>query len=270
MIVNTGLLPIKEGAACYRFPYNTFPALSELYKSSCDIIPGNLSVWNQRYMNIAYNIKDSYTVKSKDVLTGDDKLIFQQYSKIYDEYEYSMILTISTHTPFQSTSEKSSLILPKDMPEDMANYIKSFHYTDSCMKNVLDNIQTDSILRNSTIVITSDHSIFPQNKRDIFDKYCKENNLDYNIKENYCPLIIYSPKIKEKTIIDKIAYQMDIYPTILNLIDCENYYFKGFGIDLLNKEAYNNRPITEEEAFELSNKIIESNYFKNHKNSTTH
>ena len=63
---------------------------------------------------------------------------------------------------------------------------------------------------------------------------------------------------------------MDIYPTILNLIDCENYYFKGFGIDLLNKEAYNNRPITEEEAFELSNKIIESNYFKNHKNSTTH
>lgn len=106
MIVNTGLLPIKEGAVCYRFSNNTFPALSKLYQSSCNIIPGNQSVWNQRYMNIAYNIKDSYTIKTKDVSVGDDQIILQKYSKIYDKYEYSMILTISTHTPFESISEK--------------------------------------------------------------------------------------------------------------------------------------------------------------------
>lgn len=154
------------------------------------------------------------------------------------------------------------------MPKDMANYMKSFHYTDSCMKDVLENIQTDSILKNSTIVITSDHSIFPQIKRDEFDKYCKGNDLAYKVTENYCPLIIYSPNIKEKIIVDELAYQMDIYPTILNLIGCENYYFKGFGINLLNKELYDNRPITEEEAYDLSDKIIQSNYFKKIENNT--
>ena len=91
MIINTGLLPIEQGAACYRFPHHRYPSLSELYSSSCNIIPGSLSVWNQAYMNQVYCIGDSYTVSSgNNALDGDDIFIFQKYLEIYKSYSLSL------------------------------------------------------------------------------------------------------------------------------------------------------------------------------------
>ena len=83
-------------------------------------------------------------------------------------------------------------------------------------------------MKNAVIVITGDHTVFPQSRRDEFSKYCNEKQLDYKVSDNYCPLIIYSPDIKEKKVVDDVAYQMDIYTTILHSINCENYYWKFF------------------------------------------
>jgi phosphoglycerol transferase MdoB-like AlkP superfamily enzyme len=77
------------------------------------------------------------------------------------------------------------------------------------------------------------------------------------------PLIIYSPKITKNTRYTKDAYQMDIYPTYQALLGVENYRWKGFGINLLSDttEIELKRPITEDEAFILSDKLIRNNYF---------
>ena len=62
----------------------------------------------------------------------------------------------------------------------------------------------------------------------------------------------------------KTTYQMDAYPTILHLIGCEDYYWKGFGVNLLDSVARNNRPISEQEAFILSDKLIRANWFESY------
>ena len=54
---------------------------------------------------------------------------------------------------------------------------------------------------------------------------------------------------------------MDIFPTILNVIGCEDYYWNGFGINLLEKDT-NNRKIEDYPALELSDKLHQANYFK--------
>ena len=79
--------------------------------------------------------------------------------------------------------------------------------------------------------------------------------------KTFTPLIIYSPQIKENVQVTDTCYQMDIYPTILHLIGCKDYYWKGFGVNLMDSVARHNRPITEQEAYELSDKLIRSNYF---------
>ena len=91
--------------------------------------------------------------------------------------------------------------------------------------------------------------------------------MELSVEEAYCPLIVYSPKINGNINITDIAYQMDIYPTILHLIGCEDYYWKGFGVNLLDSVARKNRPITEDEAFELSDKIIRADYFRTYLDS---
>ncbi len=255
MIVNTGFLPINEGAVCYRYPMNHFPSISKNYKRTAAIVPGSLSVWNQKYMSDSYGITDNYETSTND---AD---IFNKLIEIYPYNEYTLAITMSSHSPFNSCPNQD-VNVPSDMPELMQNYLKSINFMDENLGNFLSFIESDSILQNSTIVITGDHTIFPSEIRKEFSDYCKANNLDYKVEENYCPLIIYSPNIKEKTIVDEVAYQMDIYPTILHVIGAEDYYWKGFGVNLLDSVARQNRPISPEDAFELSDKLIRANYFK--------
>ena len=256
MIVNTGLLPTTEGAVCFRFPNNTFPAVSKLYDKTFNIIPGGQTVWNQAHMNTAYGIKDNFDGPF------NDRLLVKQFMDEYKKYDYGMLLTMATHSPFTRFIDFANITMPSDMPSYMANYLKSFNYTDSRIKPLLDAIKNDDYLKNAVIVITGDHTVFPQSRRDEFSKYCNEKQLDYKVSDNYCPLIIYSPDIKEKKVVDDVAYQMDIYTTILHSINCENYYWKGFGINLLD-ENRNKRQISADEALELSDKLHQANYFKN-------
>ena len=257
MIVNTGLLPINQGATCYRFPSNTFPAFSKFYLNPLGLIPGNPGVWNQGRMSEAYGIR-----KSIYDSMSNDSILFARLNHYYSQHDYLLAITMASHSPFLLNASKSDLTLSEGMPTTMGNYLRCISYTDKQLKQFLSAVQSDSILQNSTIVITGDHTIFPSEMRKEFLDYCKTNNLDYKVEEAYCPLIIYSPNIKEKTIVDEEAYQMDIYPTILHVIGAEDYYWKGFGVNLLDSVARRNRPISPEDAFELSDKLIRANYFK--------
>lgn len=261
MIVNTGLLPISNGATCFKYPMNTYPSLSDCYKYTAAVVPGDLSTWNQKRMSDAYHIFDNH------VANPNDKDIVAVYDSIKNNYNYNLVITISSHAPFKEAAKKCNILLPDNMPNIMLNYIKSINYMDEQLGAILTQIDTCEYLRNSVVVITGDHNIIPDGDRNEFAKYCNSNNVDYSVAEPYCPLIIYSPDIKGPVIIEDVCYQMDIYPTILHLIGCEDYYWKGFGVNLLDSVARKNRPITEDEAFELSDKIIRADYFRTYLDS---
>jgi phosphoglycerol transferase MdoB-like AlkP superfamily enzyme len=256
MIINTGLLPTKEGAVCFRFPRNTFPSLSKLYETSFNVIPGGQTVWNQSLMNTAYGIKDNFDGSL------NDKDLIEQFIEKYNKYDYGMMLTMSTHSPFNAYAHLSSLSIPAGAPTSFSNYLKSFNYTDQCLATLFSAIESNEKLKNSTVVITADHTVFNKELRDSFNDFCKQNNLSLSItSEGYCPLIIYSPNIEGNKVVNETAYQMDIFPTILNVIGCEDYYWNGFGINLLEKDT-NNRKIEDYPALELSDKLHQANYFK--------
>lgn len=245
MIIQTGLLPLNQGVACMRFASNKYPAISSLYNKSAGIFPGNLTVWNQYVISPAYGIDTSIVHK------GDDITLTQKAIELTNHFDNVMMLTLAMHLPCNSYSEKSSLNISDTVPTLLANYIKSSNYTDMGLKYIVDGILKDSSLVNFTVIITGDHKL--PTDEDFGNTYGYSRLI---------PLIIYSPEIKQKTIITDTCYQMDIYPTILHLIGCEDYYWKGFGVNLLDSAARHNRPITPEEAYDLSDKIIRADYFR--------
>ena len=256
LIFNTGLLPIQHGAVCKRYPHNTFPSLSDIYENAALVQPGDLSVWNQKYMSDSYHIDTNYlSPQSLDHVT------FDMLESIYPKHPYCMAITMATHSPFIACSKYNPLKLPIGMPEYMSNYLRCMHYTDSCWADFLKKVDTDSILQNATICFMGDHIIFDPNMRSTFATYCAENRLDYDVNNAHTAIITYSPNIEGKHIVKEKAFQMDAYSTALHLIGCENYYWKGFGVNLLDSVARDNRPITEQEAFVLSDKLIRANYF---------
>ncbi len=256
IIVNTGLLPINQGAICFLFADNMFPSIADVYDQSRTILPHEITDWNQRRMSPAMHF-DSTLVKS----INDTFLAQSTLENVHRGCSYIQTITLASHIPFEYGEQHSKLDLTPSMPKYMGNYLKSLNCTDAGFKVLFDAFDTDSCLSNTIFVITGDHTIFTQENRDEYSTFCRNNNLDYTVTDAFCPLIIYSPSFSHNIQITDTCYQMDIYPTIMHLIGCEDYYWKGFGVNLLDSTARHNRPISEKEAYELSDKLIRSNYF---------
>lgn len=260
MILNTGLLPISNGSACNDYGNNTFPNFAHFYYESMVIAPS--LTWNQDVVTPQYGYKHLFIPETDNWLKiQDDTLlsVCNQYTTKTKAPYCVQTITISSHTPFNRISH--SIPLEANIPQYMYDYIRMLHYTDSCLGNLLESMQSHDLLKNTTIIITGDHTIFKDQLLREFRPYALKYNLSMKNGKNYVPLIIYSPNISRKTLLEEEYYQMDIYPTIMHLIGCEDYYWKGFGVNLLDSVARHSRSISEQEAYELSDKLIRSNYF---------
>lgn len=257
MLYNTGLLPLQQGVVVNSYSQNVFPSLSDMYRRTTMIQPGELGVWNQYTMNIAYGIDTAYSIPS-----SLDEQSFQRLNSLAGQYDYILTITIASHTPFLACSHYSSLALPEDMPANMRNYLLCLNYTDSCWGSFLQRIDTDSVLHNSVVCFMGDHIIFDPIMRGESQSYCDSKGLDFQPQEAYTAFVAYSPELTQSVVIEEPTYQMDAYPTILHLTGADDYYWRGFGVNLTDTAALHHRPISEQDAYILSDKLIRANYFK--------
>ena len=266
MIENTGLLPLNSGAACMLYGKNIYPNYAHFWSNSIIIDPCANDIWNQPQMTKCYGYSNIFP-NSKNGQTGteDDAVVFeyaiQQLEKLKIEPFCMHVITMSMHAPFTRV-DCPSMMWPDDMPSNLRNYLNAVHYTDNAIAPFLEKLESDSLLANTTIVITGDHTTFSHNLLMEYASFVEKYGYPIPTETSYCPLIIYSPTIKEKTVVDELCYQMDIFPTILHCIGADDYYWKGFGVNLLDSTARHNRQITEDEAYILSDKMIRSDYFR--------
>ena len=233
MLINTGVLPTLEGAACFRFPRNTYPGVMQYIEGkSAMLVPHNVDVWNQQMMSAAYGYDTTAQVSPVDTI-----LFRQVLEYIHIGYKNVQLLTMSTHTPFTSGAALSDLEIEDDKPALKRDYMKAFNAFDYGLNVLLEAIDMDAALQNATVVITGDHNILSKNAS--------------------CPLIIYSPKFERSITYTEECYQMDVYPTLVDVLGIDPCW-QGFGISLL---MGGERKITEEQAYDLSDKMHRANYF---------
>ena len=256
LIVNTGLVPVNTGTVAFKYCYNVFPSLSEMYDNACGIFPHGLSVWNQKQMSDAYGLDSNY------VVSEHDREIFETVVDKAQLHDYVLAITLSSHAPFDIWADSSTLSTPEGMPTLMRDYIKSINFMDAGLGVLLEAMESDSVLQNTVLMITGDHSIFNDEQLGEFRGYVKRAGLDYDLKRHNCPVIVYAPQWEGGITISEPVYQMDIYPTLLNAIGAEDYYWQGFGVDLHDTATIKNRKMPLEDIDALSDRVIRANYFK--------
>ncbi|MCL2074473.1 MAG: sulfatase-like hydrolase/transferase [Marinilabiliaceae bacterium] len=253
LIINTGLLPIYNGIIVHRFQNNFYFSLCKSlqeYNKHAYVVDDDF-VWNQGLMLKSYG----YDLISFN--NGTDYQMCKHATEQIPKKPFLLkIISFASHAPFKELADSSTLLLPKDMPTDISNYIKSVNYTDNALGLLFDGIEKDSTI----IVVVGDHTIFHKEKREQFKQYCIKNNIDIPVEKEFVPLIIYSPEIKERIAVQDTIYQMDIYPTLLHLLNREDYIWQGFGINLLDSTA--NRKISPDDALKLSDAIIRNDYLR--------
>lgn len=262
MIISSGILPISDGVACKKYGNNTFPNYAHFYTNSAIVNPMP-NVWNQKQMTNSYHYQELIEPTSNNE-TWEDETIFEKMADWIRKQNglfCCMGITISTHAPFKYGNEHPYHAI-QNMPSVLQDYLSSIHYTDSCIGTFIVNLQEDGYLNNTIIVITGDHNLF-RNKthfKEITD-YALNNGIDMQAGETYTPLIVYSSDSHKNRVVEDTCYQMDIFPTILHMIGCDNYYWQGFGVNLADTNAQYNRFITETEAYNLSELVLKSDFF---------
>ena len=260
MIDVTGLLPIQDGATCRLYGDNDYPNYANFYFHSAIVNPA-LGMWQQSIVTYSYHFKELIEPR-KPGAWGDKEILetLTEYALQQDSNFCVLGITLSSHMPFTYGSTHPKHVV-EGMPNLMSAYLNCLAYTDSRIGELLNAIQDSPLADNTTIVISGDHTIFRSQNAEM-DKFARENGIPMQTGHTYTPLIIYSPEIEGNIQVADTCYQMDIFPTILHLIGAENYYWHGFGVNLLDSAARNNRPCTEQEAYRLSDLIIRSDYFR--------
>ncbi len=129
------------------------------------------------------------------------------------------VFTASSHHPFAIPDKYS-----KDYPEEGLPIHKCIRYTDMAIGKFFEKASRQPWFNNTIFVLTSDHtnmSDHPEYQSDL-GGFCS-------------PIIIYDPT-REPALLDKVAQQIDIMPTILGMLGYSKEYI-AFGIDVLNTPA---------------------------------
>jgi len=246
LITQTGLLPLSSGVACRQYGDNVYPNLAHFYPNGVVLNPYHVPVWNQRVVTYSYGFRHLFSPRML-VNLSDSVIMERTRSRLTKARVPTMVLTltIDTHTPFRSHRD-SVEFEPGRYSSSEIDYLRSISYTDRHIGYFLAWADTAAVMRNATIVITADHNQFPRVKG-----------------HGLCPLIIRSPRITQ-SVRYQDCLQMDIFPTVLHAIGQSDYAWRGFGVDLLDAQAEEllaNRPIAAKEAYDLSDKLIRTNYF---------
>ncbi|MEK6492574.1 LTA synthase family protein [Myroides odoratimimus] len=149
-----------------------------------------------------------------------DEPFFQFMRRTLNEKEapfFATLFSVSSHEPF-GLPEKYKGKFPKGNLQIHG----PVGYTDYAFKRFFEESKNEPWFENTIFIITADHT-----NQIYYDKY-KEL-----VNRTAIPIMIYTPDERLKGVDNRLAQQMDIYPTILDLIGY-NQPFRSWGSSLIN------------------------------------
>lgn len=249
LLILAGLMPLRSGVYSTLYPGNTYYTLPKASKEinhtrNYLITVDKTKTWNQRGVARAFGIDTilSYPDFEQTEAFGTrktlgDRAFFRQcIDKIergeiwpVGEKAFVQMVTYSGHFPFRLPEELKTVTFSDTIPEMMRDYMTDAHYTDAAIGSFIDYLRTRPDYDSTLVVITGDHEGLANNRRDL----CASKGGDVISKDEFTPLIILNASAAMTY--DGVMGQIDIYPTILELLGLRDYKWHGLGQSILDQ-----------------------------------
>lgn len=220
----TGVNQVSAGGHNMRTLNTTFPERTGLPKSYSIVPPAEIKAFPEFLRARGYyctnNVKTDYQFEEPPTVWDESSATAHWRNRKADQPFFSVFNYMITH--------ESQVWLRKDKPlhvdpskisvppyypdtrtvrQDMARFFSNVIDMDSLVGNLLQQLETDGLLKNTIIFFWSDHGDgLPFSKRELYDRGIK------------VPLVIRFPgKIKAGTREDQLISTIDLAPTVLSL-----------------------------------------------------
>ena len=167
---------------------------------------------------------------------SDNALFCQAVEKmrrgeIWPEGEPALVHLIgySSHNPFRIPEDKRQITLNNEYPERIADYITAVNYVDHALATMIDYIRSRSDSDSTMIVIMGDYEGLGNYRRNALSHPATAGILQ---SDGMIPVIVLNSPVSGR--IDAVAGQVDIYSTLLDLMELRKYGHEGMGQSVLD------------------------------------
>ena len=276
MIYNIGLLPIKDGAAAVRFGDCDYPSLAKALNrnNSFEVICESAGLWNHAQTSVSYGYGQLYHHSHLKNAKGwgEDKALFNASKEIISTSTQPFLAeltTITMHQPYDKLKVSPTWISSlDDIDTNTRNYLEATHYFDNALGAFIRELKDMGVYDNSVIVILSDHNAT--------DDVLIPGHSSPTGQDRYITFIAVNTGRTQN--IDSVFGQIDIFPTILDIMQCD-YDYRGVGHSLLRHDITSaidaqgnvigntNAPEIprQRQAWAISDMVITSRYFNTRK-----
>ncbi|OOC63873.1 LTA synthase family protein [Paenibacillus ihbetae] len=259
-VVNTSFYIPPRGAATQHYADRVLPSLPRLMQSqgydTATFHTNVVEFWNRGELYKALGFNRYY---DKAFFGEDDKLFFGAsddalYTKTAAELKkmhetgkpfYTQVISMSAHHPFTIPEEKYRMTLPERYEGTfVGDYIRAQNYADDALGKFIEQLKKDGIWDDSLVVVYGDHLGLPIYSLDNKDKELMQEiyGREYTSADMInIPLMIHGKGL-EPAVKEQVGGQIDLLPTIANLLGAPLDDQLHFGQDLLNHADSNLLP----------------------------
>lgn len=249
LMICSGLLPLMSGTYSSLYYDNTFYTLQKAMRGlkhsrSYLLTIDKVSTWNQGAVARSFGTDTiiSYHDFKMTEAFGTHKRIgdasfFQQCREKIERGEvwkpgesvYMQFVTYSGHAPFKLPDHLRTITFPASIPEKAADYMTTAHYTDKAIGDFVAYLKTLSQYKETIVVIVGDHEGLASYRQELVgNPACRGLVSDKQLT----PFIVLNSPVGMRY--DKFMGQIDIYPTLLNLMQLDAYRWHGLGQSILD------------------------------------
>lgn len=249
LMICSGLLPLMSGTYSSLYYDNTFYTLQKAMRGlkhsrSYLLTIDKVSTWNQGAVARSFGTDTiiSYHDFKMTEAFGTHKRIgdasfFQQCREKIERGEvwkpgesvYMQFVTYSGHAPFKLPDHLRTITFPASIPEKAADYMTTAHYTDKAIGDFVAYLKTLPQYKETIVVIVGDHEGLVSYRQELVgNPACRGLVSDKQLT----PFIVLNSPVGMRY--DKFMGQIDIYPTLLNLMQLDAYRWHGLGQSILD------------------------------------
>lgn len=249
LMICSGLLPLMSGTYSSLYYDNTFYTLQKAMRGlkhsrSYLLTIDKVSTWNQGAVARSFGTDTiiSYHDFKMTEAFGTHKRIgdasfFQQCREKIERGEvwkpgesvYMQFVTYSGHAPFKLPDHLRTITFPASIPEKAADYMTTAHYTDKAIGDFVAYLKTLPQYKETIVVIVGDHEGLASYRQELVGNLaCRGLVSDKQLT----PFIVLNSPVGMRY--DKFMGQIDIYPTLLNLMQLDAYRWHGLGQSILD------------------------------------
>lgn len=260
---NTGLLPLRRNAVAKRFPAADYPSFVKALgvKNAVEVAGDPTTFYNHSITNISYGYTDF--IPGGHGKWRRDSWIFARADSAIATLKQPFVATVITltmHDPYKGiTGKRTAISGDKRFVQSDLNYMEEAHLFDKRLAWFINQLKRRGLYDNSVIVIASDH----EPRRTALGPDFFTDNILLMVVNSGASLVT-----------DRIIGQIDVYPTILDLMGVTDYAYPGVGTSIVADTArhglvnFDGCVVDEpadstalHRAWDISALLIESSYF---------